>query len=139
MKARYKTIVDRYAQAIHRGQMPAGTRLPTHRTLAADERISLATATRVYRELEAMGLVSGETGRGTFVRDISLPPGHGVDQQSVAGDVIDLNFNYPSLPAQGDALREALRRLAMAGILNLICATSLMPGGSPSAKLSPAI
>ena len=68
MKARYKTIVDRYAQAIHRGQMPAGTRLPTHRTLAADERISLATATRVYRELEAMGLVSGETGRGTFVR-----------------------------------------------------------------------
>ena len=78
MKARYKTIVDRYAQAIHRGQMPAGTRLPTHRTLAADERISLATATRVYRELEAMGLVSGETGRGTFVRDISLPPGHGV-------------------------------------------------------------
>lgn len=115
MKARYKTIVDRYAQAIHRGQMPAGTRLPTHRTLAADERISLATATRVYRELEAMGLVSGETGRGTFVRDISLPAGHGVDQQAVAGDVIDLNFNYPSLPAQGDALREALRRLAMAG------------------------
>ena len=115
MKARYKTIVDSYAQAIHRGQLAAGTRLPTHRTLAATERISLATATRVYRELEAMGLVSGETGRGTFVRDITLPPGHGVDQQALAGDVVDLNFNYPSLPAQGDALREALRRLAMAG------------------------
>ncbi|HBM2973396.1 TPA: PLP-dependent aminotransferase family protein [Klebsiella michiganensis] len=115
MKARYKTIVDSYAQAIHRGQLPAGTRLPTHRTLAAAERISLATATRVYRELEAMGLVSGETGRGTFVRDITLPPGHGVDQQALAGDVVDLNFNYPSLPAQGDALREALRRLAVAG------------------------
>ena len=27
MKARYKTIVDSYAQAIHRGQLPAGTRL----------------------------------------------------------------------------------------------------------------
>lgn len=85
MKARYKTIVDSYAQAIHRGQLAAGTRLPTHRTLAAAERISLATATRVYRELEAMGLVSGETGRGTFVRDITLPPGHGVDQQALAG------------------------------------------------------
>ena len=113
MKARYKTIVDSYAQAIHRGQLVAGTRLPTHRTLAAAERISLATATLVYRELEAMGLVSGETGRGTFVRDITLPPGHGVDQQALAGDVVDLNFNYPSLPAQGDALREALRRLAV--------------------------
>ncbi|HDG7613295.1 TPA: PLP-dependent aminotransferase family protein [Klebsiella pneumoniae] len=115
MKARYKAVVDRYAQAIRSGQLPAGTRLPTHRTLAAGERISLATATRVYRELEEMGLVSGETGRGTFVRDLSLPPGHGVVQQVVAADVVDLNFNYPSLPDQGDALREALRQLAMAG------------------------
>ncbi|HBZ4252165.1 TPA: PLP-dependent aminotransferase family protein [Klebsiella pneumoniae] len=115
MKARYKAVVDRYAQAIRSGQLPAGTRLPTHRTLAAGERISLATATRVYRELEEMGLVSGETGRGTFVRDLSLPSGHGVDQQVVAADVVDLNFNYPSLPDQGDALREALRQLAMAG------------------------
>ncbi|HBZ3704366.1 PLP-dependent aminotransferase family protein [Klebsiella quasipneumoniae] len=115
MKARYKAVVDRYAQAIRSGQLPAGSRLPTHRTLAAEERLSLATATRVYRELEEMGLVSGETGRGTFVRDLSLPPGHGVDQQVVAADVVDLNFNYPSLPAQGDALREALRQLAMAG------------------------
>ncbi|EOG1995022.1 PLP-dependent aminotransferase family protein [Klebsiella pneumoniae] len=115
MKARYKAVVDRYAQAIRSGQLPAGSRLPTHRILAAGERISLATATRVYRELEEMGLVSGETGRGTFVRDLSLPPGHGVDQQVVAADVVDLNFNYPSLPDQGDALREALRQLAMAG------------------------
>lgn len=115
MKARYKAVVDRYAQAIRSGQLPAGSRLPTHRTLAAGERISLATATRVYRELEEMGLVSGETGRGTFVRDLSLPPGHGVDQQVVDPDVVDLNFNYPSLPEQGDALREALRQLAMAG------------------------
>ena len=115
MKARYKAVVDRYAQAIRSGQLPAGSRLPTHRTLAADERLSLATATRVYRELEEMGLVSGETGRGTFVRDLALPPGHGVDQQVVAADVVDLNFNYPSLPDQGDALREALRQLAMAG------------------------
>ncbi|MFP8616520.1 PLP-dependent aminotransferase family protein [Klebsiella sp. 1SOBk13mer] len=115
MKARYKAVVDRYVQAIRSGQLPAGSRLPTHRTLAAGERLSLATATRVYRELEEMGLVSGETGRGTFVRDLSLPPGHGVDQQVVAADVVDLNFNYPSLPEQGDALREALRQLAMAG------------------------
>lgn len=115
MKARYKAVVDRYAQAIRSGQLPAGSRLPTHRTLAAGERLSLATATRAYRELEEMGLVSGETGRGTFVRDLSLPPGHGVDQQVVAADVVDLNFNYPSLPEQGDALREALRQLAMAG------------------------
>lgn len=115
MKARYKAVVDRYAQAIRSGQLPAGSRLPTHRTLAAGERISLATATRVYRELEEMGLVSGETGRGTFVRDLSLPPGHGVDHHVLPNNKKKINFNYPSLPEQGDALREALRQLAMAG------------------------
>ena len=30
MKARYKAVVDRYAQAIQSGQLPAGTRLPAH-------------------------------------------------------------------------------------------------------------
>lgn len=115
MKARYKTVVDRYAKNIRRGQIPPGTRLPTHRALSQQEGISLATATRVYSELEAMGLVSGETGRGTFVREISLPPGHGIDQQAVATDVLDLNFNYPSVAGQGDLLRDALRKLAAAG------------------------
>ncbi len=32
MKARYKGIVDRYAGLIRSAQIPAGTRLPTHRT-----------------------------------------------------------------------------------------------------------
>ena len=72
-------IVDKYVDLIRSGELTAGTRLPTHRDLAASKRISLATATRVYAELETMGLVSGEIGRGTFVREISLPPGHGID------------------------------------------------------------
>ncbi|MFV0265401.1 MAG: PLP-dependent aminotransferase family protein [Kluyvera sp.] len=115
MKARYKTLVDGYAKAIRCGQLKAGSRLPTHRRLAAEHHISLATATRVYTELEAMGLVSGETGRGTFVREIALAAGHGIDQQAIAADVLDLNFNYPSLPGQGDRLRDGLRQLANVG------------------------
>ncbi|HAV1789166.1 TPA: PLP-dependent aminotransferase family protein [Enterobacter hormaechei subsp. xiangfangensis] len=115
MKARYKSIVDIFAKRIRNGDIPSGTRLPTHRALSVQEHISLATATRVYSELEAMGLVSGETGRGTFVREISLPYGHGVDQHAVATDVLDLNFNYPSLPGQGELLRDALRQVAASG------------------------
>ena len=115
MRARYKAIVDKFAEMIRNGEIPSGTRLPTHRNLSAQEHISLATATRVYSELEAMGLVSGETGRGTFVREISLPYGHGVDQHAVAMDVLDLNFNYPTLPGQGELLRDALRQVSVAG------------------------
>lgn len=115
MKARYKQLVDRFAVQIRSGELPPGTRLPTHRCLAGQEHISLATATRVYRELEVMGLVSGETGRGTFVREITLPAGHGIDQHAVASDMLDLNFNYPAVVGQGELLRAALKRTAVEG------------------------
>ncbi|MGK3112111.1 PLP-dependent aminotransferase family protein [Candidatus Pantoea formicae] len=115
MKARYKALVDNFSTQIREGTLAAGHRLPTHRQLASQERISLATATRVYAELEEMGLVSGEAGRGTFVREITLHPHLGVDQLVVANDMIDLNFNYPSLPEQASLLRDALRKLTTTG------------------------
>lgn len=114
---RYKSLVDAFAADIRSGQLPPGTRLPTHRTLAAREGLALVTASRVYAELEAMGLVSGEAGRGTFVRETSLPAGLGIDQPDVATGVMDLNFNYPSLPGQAELLRTALRQLALSGDL----------------------
>ncbi|CAI8809829.1 PLP-dependent aminotransferase family protein [Pseudomonas serboccidentalis] len=119
-RSRYKTLVDAYAADIRSGRLAPGTRLPTHRELAAREGLALVTASRVYAELEAMGLVSGETGRGTFVRETSLSPGQGIDQKDVAVGMIDLNFNYPSLPGQADLLRSALRQLALSGDLEAL-------------------
>jgi DNA-binding transcriptional MocR family regulator len=116
-RSRYKSLVDSYAADIRSGHLPPGTRLPTHRRLAAEHGLALVTASRVYAELEQMGLVSGETGRGTFVRETSLPPGQGVSQAVVAAGMLDLNFNYPSLPGQADLLRSALRQLALSGDL----------------------
>ncbi|AXI62235.1 GntR family transcriptional regulator [Pseudomonas kribbensis] len=119
-RSRYKTLVDSYAADIRSGRLLPGTRLPTHRQLAASEGLALVTASRVYAELEAMGLVSGETGRGTFVRETSLLPGQGIDQKDIAVGMIDLNFNYPSLPGQADLLRTALRQLALSGDLEAL-------------------
>lgn len=116
-RSRYKAVVDVLAANIRSGKLSPGTRLPTHRELSKREGVALATASRIYAELELMGLVSGETGRGTFVRETSLPPGHGVDQQDVAAGMIDLNLNYPSLPGQAELLRTALRQLALSGDL----------------------
>ncbi|WP_405634669.1 PLP-dependent aminotransferase family protein [Streptomyces sp. NBC_00056] len=115
---RYKKLVDALASDIRTGRLAPGVRLPTHRGLAAREGVAVVTATRVYAELEAMGLVSREQGRGTFVRDIAVPAGHGIDQQVVATDVVDLNFNYLSLPGQADLLRQALREVATSGDLD---------------------
>ncbi|MGR4870177.1 PLP-dependent aminotransferase family protein [Variovorax sp. LARHSF232] len=118
--ARYKTVVDTLAAQIREGRLAPGTRLPTHRALAAKEGLALVTATRVYSELEAMGLVSGETGRGTFVREALLPRSLGVDPQLAAAGMVDLNFNYPSLPGQAPLLRSALRQLAASGDLDAL-------------------
>ena len=120
VQARYKQLVDALAAEIHAGRLPPGTRLPTHRQLAAKEGLALVTATRVYAELEAMGLVSGEPGRGTFVRETFLPRGQGIDQQAATSDMVDLNFNYPSLPNQAELLRAALRQLATSGDLEAL-------------------
>ncbi|QZP31954.1 PLP-dependent aminotransferase family protein [Pseudomonas sp. DR48] len=116
-RSRYKSLVDAFAADIRAGRLPPGTRLPTHRQLATTEKLALVTASRVYAELEAMGLVSGETGRGTFVRETSLPPSQGIHQPAVAVGMVDLNFNYPSVPGQADLLRNALRQLALSGDL----------------------
>lgn len=96
-RSRYKSLVDEFAADIRSGRLLPGTRLPTHRQLAATQGLALVTASRVYAELEAMGLVSGEMGRGTFVRETSWSPGQSIDQHSVAAGMTDLNFNYPEI------------------------------------------
>lgn len=117
---KYKSVVDAFAVQIRDGRWPAGTRLPTHRRLAADHGIAVVTASRVYAELEAMGLVSCEQGRGTFVRDPAGAPDGPADERSVAADALDLSFNHPALPGQAGLLRQALRDLATAGDLDAL-------------------
>ncbi|MDE2430751.1 MAG: PLP-dependent aminotransferase family protein, partial [Burkholderiales bacterium] len=107
-----------------------GTQLPTLRALMREHGIALATATRVYAELEASGLLSCEIGRGTFVRDTSLARGLGLEQQALKNGVVDLTFNYPSLPGQVEKLREGLRELASAGDLDALL-HSAPQGGRP--------
>lgn len=119
-QARYKQLVDTLAAEIRAGRLAPGTRLPTHRQLAAREGLALVTATRVYAELEGMGLVSGEIGRGTFVREALLARGLGIDQHAAAAGMVDLNFNYPAVPGQAELLRSALRQLASSGDLDAL-------------------
>lgn len=119
-RARYKRLVDQLASDIRAGSLPPGTQLPTHRQLAAEQGIALVTASRVYAELEQMGLVSGEAGRGTFVRETALPLSHGIDQPAATEGMVDLNFNSPSLPGQAELLRATLRQLASSGDLEAL-------------------
>lgn len=115
-QARYKSYVDDLANRIHSGELAPGTRLPTHRAFAKQNGISLVTASRVYNELIKQGLVSGETGRGTFVRDVSLLPTSSIEHD-VVPTMLDLNYIYPVENEQTQRLREALRHLSSGGDL----------------------
>ncbi|AHD01922.1 PLP-dependent aminotransferase family protein [Leisingera methylohalidivorans] len=116
-KSRYTRFADMLSNAIREGKLAPGSRLPTHRAFAEKTGIALATATRVYKELERRGLVRGEAGRGTFVRDPGVPMTLGVHQTAAEG-ITDLVFNMPGGLSDADILRTGLRRLAAAGDLD---------------------
>ena len=64
----YRSLAQGIAAAIDAGSLPPGTRLPPHRDLAWQLGVSVQTVSRAYEELIRADLISGEVGRGSFVR-----------------------------------------------------------------------
>lgn len=94
---------------IRSGRLAPGTQLPTHRALAAALGVNVGTVSRAYAEARRQGLLSGEVGRGTFVR---RPGGPALAPRvAESSDEIDLGLNAP-LASPAPDLRQALRALA---------------------------
>lgn len=111
-------LVERLAADIDSGKLPPGSALPTHRQLAARHGVAIASASKVYAQLQSMGLVVGETGRGTFVRDRPQQrEWDSGDEARLSANAADLSFNHPTWPGQADLLRAMLRELAASGDL----------------------
>jgi DNA-binding transcriptional MocR family regulator len=68
---RYRAIAGAIAEAARDGRLAPGERLPTHRELASTLGLSLGAVTRAYRTLAEWGVVTGEVGRGTFIRRLA--------------------------------------------------------------------
>ncbi len=69
----YEQLRAQLAAKVATGALPAGTKLPTVRALAADLGLPVNTVARVYRELETDGVVVTEGRRGTFVSSATPP------------------------------------------------------------------
>jgi DNA-binding transcriptional regulator YhcF (GntR family) len=65
--APYEQLRTQLATRAASGDLPAGTRLPTVRALAAELGLAVNTVARAYRELEADGVITTAGRRGTFV------------------------------------------------------------------------
>lgn len=106
---RYLAIVDALAADIESGRVVPGTQLLPHRDLAGRLKLSVGTVSKAYAEAERRGLISGEVGRGTFVRAkrSSAPKQNGGSNGS-----INLSLNVPPATGADDALRNALQEVA---------------------------
>ena len=71
-KAVYVQIMDQVSEAVARGELKPGDKLPAVRKLAAELVVNPNTVARAYTLLEQSGLVSTKTGSGTFVSDPRL-------------------------------------------------------------------
>jgi DNA-binding transcriptional regulator YhcF (GntR family) len=69
----FEQLRAQLASRVASGDLPAGTKLPTVRALAARLGLAANTVARVYRELEADGVVATEGRRGTFVASATAP------------------------------------------------------------------
>lgn len=113
---KYRAIVEAIAADLAAGRLVAGTRLPTHRDLAWRLGVTVGTVARAYAEAERQGLLSGEVGRGTFVRD----PDHGDralaqylnEAADLRSGLINMAVNRPDGDQGAWAVGPVLARLA---------------------------
>ena len=109
----YLSLADQVAAAVAQGALKPGERLPTHRQLSYDLGISVQTVSRAYDELSRLGLVTGETGRGTFVADAKNEPDLPYIPERT-NQTIDLSMLKPVCEQMHlDRLRSALAEVAL--------------------------
>src|SRR6201991_2495051 len=106
----YLRLADAVAAEIENGGLKPGDQLPPQRTFAYERKIAASTASRVYTELLRRGLVVGEVGRGTFISG-EVKRGDTAALTEPRGARIDLEINYPRLPAQAALIAKSLEGL----------------------------
>lgn len=91
---RYLAIAEAISRDLADGRLTPGARLPTHRDLADHLGVTVGTVSRGYAEAARRGLVSGEVGRGTFLKQ-RLPEYAPLGASTTGNNVVDLSLNYP--------------------------------------------
>ena len=109
---KYLRIADAIAEDVYAGRLKVGERLPTHRDLAWRLGVTVGTVSRAYAEAERRGLVTGEVGRGSFVKAGARSQAT-LDMPAVGGpQTIELGVNRPPAHVIVDEFAKAMRRVA---------------------------
>ncbi len=110
---KYLRVCNSIEQAISAEKLKPGEQLPPQRDLADSLGVTLGTVTRGYQEAKKRGLLVGETGRGTFVRqrdNYTLHSRHNSPETRRAAIPFDLNFPLVEEQPDLDTVLLALRK-----------------------------
>ena len=80
----YVQLRDQILETIRSGLLEPGERLPTMRQVAVALKVDLNTVRHAYDELERLGVLTLERGRGSFVSDVSPAESRGISLTQTA-------------------------------------------------------
>ena len=63
----YKQIINNIYEAIGKGELKEGDKLPTIKELSEQLQVNPNTIAKSYRELELKGVIAGKRGNGSFI------------------------------------------------------------------------
>ena len=126
---KYLAIAAAVSEAITKGILSAGEKLPPQRNLAYDLGVTLGTVTRAYDEIKRRGLVDGEVGRGTYVlpREGKKSESFFISKPSDS-NLIDFTHATPISGRAGDALAQTLKSIALEPDLNPLMDYQILSG-----------
>lgn len=125
---KYQAVADALADAVDRGVLRPGDRLPPQRALASRLGFDLTTITKAYDQARRSGLIDPRGRAGSFILErprASAPAAH----------LVDTGMNCPPRPANG-LLHQAMGR-AFQEVIADETACSLQyqrPGGAPDVR-----
>lgn len=108
----YAQIARQAREAVARGTLRAGDQLPTVRDLALELLINPNTIAAAYREMERIGLVHTQRGRGTFVAEIQSPTTSGERRRQLQKYVDALLTEATHLGLSEEEVHDAVRTVA---------------------------
>ena len=120
----FRQLAHHVRNQIHAGTLAAGTRLPPQRLLARQLGVNRSTIVAAYQELQADGLLIGQSGGGTVVRSATgsardaldwhdlLDRGAYVQDRSLAAEVAQARTLHDSISLAHGELGADLRPTA---------------------------
>ena len=104
------SLAEAIAQAIDAGNLKEGDKLPPHRMLADELRLSVHTVSKAYDNLRRQNLIDGQIGRGSYVLHPAKADDQPFDIEERQQGTFDLSISRPVYSALHVNSMQALLR-----------------------------